>query len=95
MSLLQKIGLTLACLFILASIEAIALKVIFTEVDTGEITATTTPQTATSPDDDTKVIITRLGTSSIKKLELTEGFIYFADGWAVFVPNKQAPQGLP
>lgn len=31
------------------------------------------------------ITITRLGTSSIKKLELEKGSIYFTDGWAVYV----------
>ena len=88
MTKLQIFGLIALCIFIFLGIEVIALHMITTEIKIGDEAAETKPKEIKTETGD-KVIITRIGTSSIKKLDLERGSIYFTDGWAVYIKQGE------
>lgn len=64
----------------------ISLKLLISAVKDEDVTAREEIKTlVTETGED--ITITRLGTSSIKKLELEKGYIYFTEGWGVYVPK--------
>jgi hypothetical protein len=66
---------------------AVFLSVVISLKDEDEIVAKVEEQILETEQGD-KVVITRVGTGSIKKLDLENGSIYFTEGWGVYVPNK-------
>lgn len=84
----QIIGLVLLCFIVFIGIEVVAIRILTTENETGGITAKPEPQTVETETGE-EVVITRIGTSSIKKLDLEKGSIYFTDGWAVYIKQGE------
>lgn len=82
-------GLLILAAGLLSVFLLVAFMVVTTQLFKKEgVVAKSEDQAITNKDGD-KVVIARLGTSSIKKLTIDDGSIYFTDGWAVFIPKQE------
>jgi len=78
------IALVVASALLSILTAVISLNVLVKTVRESDVTATEETQPITAETGE-NILITRLGTSSIKKLKLAKGTIYFTDGWAIYV----------